>query len=112
LAANWGEPAVNHPTWFLRSSTLWGVLLFSGILSSLLLWISPDGFPSIRRRQAELRQYRTELLGKNRRNQELLDEVRRLARQDPELMEALARRQGFAKPGETVYTFRERGEGR
>ena len=111
-AANWGEPAVNQTSWFLRSSTLWGVLLASGILSGLLLWISPDGFPSIRRRQAELQQYRTELLEKNRRNQTLLEEVRRLARQDPELMEALARRQGYAKPGETVYTFRERGEGR
>jgi len=30
-----------------------------------------------------------------------------LAAQDPELMESLARRQGYARPGETVYTFRK-----
>lgn len=101
---------MNRMSWFLRSSTLWGVLLVSGLLSGLLLWVSPDGFPSLRRRQAEMAQYRQELVAKNRRNRELLDEVRRLVRQDPELMEALARRQGFARPGETVYTFRDRTE--
>lgn len=101
-----------NASWFLRSSTLWAVLLVSGLLSALLLWISPDGFPSLRRRQAELLQFRSELVAKNRRNHELLDEVSRLARQDPELMEALARRQGFARPGETVYTFRDRGDTR
>ena len=103
---------MDNVTWFLRSSTLWSVLLASGLLSSVLLWVSPDGFPSLRKRQAELQQYRSELVANNRRNQELLDEVLRLARQDPELMESLARRQGFARPGETIYTFRERGEGR
>lgn len=103
---------MGNVTWFLRSSTLWGVLLVSGLLSGILLWVSPDGFPSLQKRQAELQQYRSELVAKNRRNRELLDEVRRLARQDPELMESLARRQGFARPGETVYTFRERGDGR
>ena len=35
-------------------------------------------------------------------------EVQRLAAKDPELMEALARRQGYARKGETVYTFRNR----
>jgi cell division protein FtsB len=99
-------------SWFLRSSTLWAVLLVSGLLSGLLLWISPDGFPSLQRRQAEVQQLRQELVAKNHRNRELLEEVSRLARQDPELMEALARRQGFARPGETVYTFRERGDAR
>jgi cell division protein FtsB len=103
---------VNLAPWFLKSSTLWGVLLVSGLLSGLLLWILPDGMPSLNRREAELWQYRSELIEKNRRNRELLEEVRRLARQDPELMEALARRQGFARPGETVYTFRDRAEGR
>lgn len=98
--------------WFLRSSTLWGVLLASCLLSTVLLWASPDGLPALRKRQAEVAQQRAELQAKNRRNLELLEEVRRLARQDPELMEALARRQGFARPGETVYTFRERGEAR
>lgn len=104
--------SVSRGSWFLRSSTLWGVLLVSGLLSGLLLWVSPDGLPSLQRRQAELSQYRLELTEKNRHNRELLDEVRRLARQDPELMEALARRQGFARPGETVYTFRDRAEPR
>jgi cell division protein FtsB len=46
----------------------------------------------------------------NRRNRELLDEVQRLAAKDPELMEALARRQGYARKGETVYTFRNNRE--
>ena len=44
----------------------------------------------------------------NHRNRELLEEVQRLAAKDPELMEALARRQGYARKGETVYTFRNR----
>ena len=34
--------------------------------------------------------------------------VAELAAKDPELMEALARRQGYARKGETVYTFRNR----
>jgi len=42
-------------------------------------------------------------------NRSLAEEVRRLAARDPELYEALARRQGLARPGETIYTFREPG---
>ncbi|MBI4912752.1 MAG: septum formation initiator family protein [Acidobacteria bacterium] len=103
---------MNNGAWLLRSSTLWGVLVCSGLLSAAILWISPDGFPSLGRRRAELRQYRNELIEKSRRNREILEEVRKLARQDPDLMEALARRQGFARPGETVFTFRDRGEAR
>jgi cell division protein FtsB len=44
-----------------------------------------------------------------RANLELAQEVKRLAAKDPELYEALARQQGLAKPGETIYTFREPG---
>ena len=44
-----------------------------------------------------------------RANLELGEEVQRLAAKDPELYEALARQQGLARPGETIYTFRERG---
>ena len=50
------------------------------------------------------------LLQKRARNVELAEEVRRLSTKDPELLEALARRQGFARPGETIYTFRDSGD--
>ena len=101
-----------NAAWLLKSSTLWGILGLSGMLSTLILWISPDGFPSLRKRQAELHGLRSELVEKSQRNRQLLDEVNRLCRQDPELMEALARRQGFARPGEVVYTFKDRAGAR
>ena len=101
-----------NAAWLLRSSTLWGVLGLSGLFSTIILWASPDGFPSLHKRQSELRSLRAELVEKGARNRQLLDEVSRLSRQDPELMEALARRQGYARPGEVVYTFRDRSGGR
>ena len=98
--------------WLLKSSTLWGVLAISGLGSAGILLLSPDGLPSLRKRQAELVGYQRQLLKMHRANQELGEEVRRLAARDPELYEALARQQGLARPGETVYTFRERGDKR
>lgn len=95
--------------WLLKSRTVWGALLGSAFLSTAILWLLPGGLPAVHQRQAELQRQRQVLLELNRRNRELFDEVRRLAARDPELMEALARRQGYARPGETVYTFRERG---
>lgn len=101
-----------NAAWLLRSSTLWGVLALSGLCSTAILWISPDGFPSLAKRQAEVRALRADLVEKSARNRQLLEEVSRLSRQDPDLMEALARRQGFARPGEIIYTFRDRAGGR
>ena len=92
----------------LKSSTLWWALVISGVSSLTILLISPDGILSLHKREAELLAYRQDLVTKAARNRELGEEVRRLAAKDPELLEALARRQGFAKPGETIYTFRER----
>lgn len=101
-----------NAAWLLRSSTLWGALGFSGLASLIILVFSPDGIPSLNKRQAELHRVRVDLLQKQQRNRELLEEVRKLAAKDPELLEALARRQGYARPGETIYTFRDRGERR
>lgn len=101
-----------NAAWLLRSSTLWGALGFSGLASLTILLFSPDGIPSLNKRQAELHRVRVDLLQKQQRNRELLEEVRKLAAKDPELLEALARRQGYARPGETIYTFRDRGERR
>ncbi|MBK8724814.1 MAG: septum formation initiator family protein [Holophagaceae bacterium] len=100
---------MNTP-WLLKSRTVWGALLCSGVLSTATLWLLPGGLPAVHKQQAELQRQREVLLTLNRRNRELFDEVQRLAMRDPELMEALARRQGFARPGETIYTFRDRGE--
>jgi cell division protein FtsB len=97
-----------NPSWLLKSSTLWGVLALSGLVSTAILLFSPDGFPSLHKRQAELMEQQRQLLRMRRSNQELFEEVKRLAAKDPELYEALARQQGLARPGETVYTFRER----
>ncbi|GLH67578.1 FtsB family cell division protein [Geothrix edaphica] len=97
-----------NANWLLKSSTLWGVLGASGFLSLLALLFSQGGLPELRKREAELAATRTRLVELNRRNRELLEEVQRLAAKDPELMEALARRQGYARPGETVYTFGNR----
>lgn len=98
--------------WLLKSSTLWGVLVLSGVGSTGILLFSPDGVPSLRKRQAELLAQQVQLLKMHRANAQLSDEVRRLAARDPELYEALARQQGLARPGETVYTFRDRTEHR
>ncbi len=97
-----------NANWLLKSSTLWGVLGASGLLSLLAMLFSQGGLPELRKREGELVAARTRLVELNRRNRELLEEVQRLAVKDPELMEALARRQGYARKGETVYTFRNR----
>jgi cell division protein FtsB len=97
-----------NANWLLKSSTLWGVLGASGFLSLLALLFSQGGLPELRKREGELAATRARLVELNRRNRELLEEVQRLAAKDPELMEALARRQGYARPGETVYTFGNR----
>ncbi len=94
--------------WLLRSRTVWWSLALSALASLSLLWLSPDGIPELRKRQRELVETKRSLLELSRANRELYAEVHRLAQRDPELMEALARRQGFAKPGETVYTFKDR----
>lgn len=94
--------------WLLRSRTLGWALGASSLLSAAILAFAPDGLPELRRREAELRAYEAEVRQKAARNRELAEEVQRLAARDPELFEALARRQGFARPGETVYTFREK----
>jgi hypothetical protein len=101
-----------NAAWLLKSSTLWGALIFSGLISMGILLFSPQGLPSLRKLEGEVREYRTDLQLKAIRNRELADEVRRLAARDPELFEALARRQGYARPGETVYTFRDNGDQR
>lgn len=97
-----------NANWLLKSSTLWGVLGASALLSMAAMLFSEEGLPALRKREAELAGARARLLELNRRNRELLEEVQRLAAKDPELMEALARRQGYARKGETVYTFRNR----
>ena len=97
-----------NANWLLKSSTLWGVLGASGFLSLMAMLFSQEGLPELRKREAELRSARTHLVELNRRNRELMEEVQRLAAKDPEVMEALARRQGYARKGETVYTFRNR----
>ena len=95
--------------WLLKSSTLWAVLVLSGLASASILLLSPDGLPSLRQRQAEMADQMSLLQKTRRSNLELAQEVRRLAAKDPELYEALARQQGLARPGETIYTFREPG---
>lgn len=95
-----------NANWLLKSSILWGVLGASAFLSLLVMLFSEGGLPELRRREAELVAARERAVELNRQNRELLEEVQRLAARDPELMEALARRQGYARPGETVYTFR------
>jgi len=97
-----------NANWLLKSSTVWGVLGASGFLSLMALLFSQGGLPELRKRENELAATRTRLVELNKRNRELLEEVQRLAAKDPELMEALARRQGYARPGETVYTFGNR----
>jgi cell division protein FtsB len=101
-----------NAAWLLKSSTLWGALVFSGLISFGILIFSPQGLPSLRKLEAEVREYQSDLRQKAVRNRELAEEVKRLSARDPELFEALARRQGYARPGETVYTFRDHGENR
>lgn len=97
-----------NAAWLLKSQTLWGALSVSVLASTAILLLAPDGVPALRKRQGELRAFKEDLLQKTKHNRELATEVHRLALKDPELFEALARRQGYARPGETVYCFRER----
>lgn len=102
------NPSSLNTSLLLKSSTLWGALGFSALASTAILLFSPDGISSLHKREAELREQQRQLVRMRRANLELSEEVRRLAAKDPELYEALARQQGLARPGETVYTFRER----
>ena len=95
-----------NASWLLKSSTLWWVLGISGLLSLSAMLFSQGGLTELRRQESELAKAQAHLVELNHRNRELLAEVQRLAAKDPELMEALARRQGYARKGETVYTFR------
>lgn len=99
-----------NAAWLLRSKTLWTSLCLSGVASAGILLFAPDGVPALRKREGELQAYKEELLQKAKRNRELAEEVQRLAAKDAELFEALARRQGYTRPGETVYSFRDRSE--
>ena len=72
-----------NSAWLLKSSTLWGALAFSGLVTTFILLFSPDGLPSLRKRQAELREYQVLLLQKITRNRELAQEVHRLSTKDP-----------------------------
>lgn len=91
--------------WLLQSRTLGSAFVLAVASSLLLLLFSSDGVPSLRKREAELRAYREDLFQKSQANRQLLEEVRRLSAKDPELLEALARKHGYARPGEKVYTF-------
>lgn len=97
-----------NANWLLKSSTLWGVLGASSLLSLMAMLFSQGGLPELRKSEAELAKAKSRLVALNHHNRELLEEVQRLAAKDPEVMEALARRQGYARKGETVYTFRNR----
>ena len=93
----------------LESRALWAALGISALMSAAILWLAPGGLRDLDRQQAELRDAQKKLRDLNKDNHQLYEEVRRLAAQDPALMESLARRQGYARPGETVYTFRKPG---
>lgn len=91
----------------LQSKPLWAAFGLATLMSTAIVFFSPLGLPSIRKREADMRAIQKDLAAKARQNRELFEEVKRLAAKDPELLEALARRKGFARPGETVYTFRD-----
>ena len=100
-----------NTTSLLESRVIMTVLGLSGFMSVAILW-SPYGLPAIHKREKEFARQQQMLVDLNHKNQELALEVKRLLDKDPELMESLARQRGYAKPGETVYTFRNHGEKR
>lgn len=91
--------------WLLKSSTIWIAIALSGTATMSALWFSPEGLPSLRKRQAELLSHKTNLFFISKQNRMLFDEVWRLNNKDPELMEAIVRRLGYDRPGEKVYVF-------
>ncbi len=95
----------------LGSRVIMAILGISGFLSVVVLW-SPYGLPALHKREQEFLKQQQMLVDLNRKNRELALEVKRLVDKDPELMESLARQRGYARPGETVYTFRDHGEKR
>jgi cell division protein FtsB len=80
-------------------------LMVSGTITASVLLFSGGGLPSLRRRQAELISHKTSLYSLSKHNRVIQSELRRLSDKDPELMEALVRRLGYDRPGETVYVF-------
>ena len=100
-----------NTTSLLESRVIMAVLGISGFLSVAILW-SPYGLPALHKREQEFLKQQQMLVDLNRKNRELAMEVKRLLDKDPELMESLARQRGYARPGETVYTFRDHGEKR
>ena len=95
----------------LESRVIMAVLGISAFLSVVILW-SPYGLPALHKREQEFVKQQQMLMDLNRKNRGLSLEVKRLLDKDPELMESLARQRGYARPGETVYTFRDHGEKR
>lgn len=91
----------------IESRFLWAALAASALLSAAILWLAPGGLKDLGRQQAELQEAQRKLRDLNRANHESYDELRRLAAHDPELWESIERRNGFARPGETIYTFRK-----
>jgi len=91
--------------WLLKSSTIWTALALSGVITTLILLLTPSGMPALRKRQDELYSHKLNLYSLSKQNKTLFDEVRRLGEKDPELMEALVRRVGYDRPGEVVYVF-------
>jgi cell division protein FtsB len=91
--------------WLLKSSTIWMALMVSSAVTASVLLFSGGGLPSLRKRQAELISHKTSLYSLSKHNRAIETELRRLGDKDPELMEALVRRLGYDRPGETVYVF-------
>ena len=98
-----------NSAWLLESRVIMGALALSSLCSAGILF-SPYGLPAIHKRQQEFAKQQQALQELNRKNSELASEVKRLLEKDPELMESLARQRGYARPGETVYTFRDRND--
>ena len=93
----------------LDSRALWAALGISALLSAAILWLAPGGMRDLGRQESELRDAQLKLRALNQSNFDLYNEDLRLSKHDAELFEAMARRQGYARPGETVYTFRKPG---
>ena len=57
--------------WLLKSSTLWAVLVLSGLVSATIFLFSPDGVPSLRKRETDLLDQKIQLQRLRRGNLEL-----------------------------------------
>lgn len=88
--------------WVLLYRIAWGVVVITVLVGLVYVFLPrARSYQDLQRRKAALQEGNARL--ESRAQQ--LDENQRRFRSDPEFVERVAREQGMAKPGETIFRF-------